>query len=93
VRAYVDIGVVVAVLAIANVMAHFTTAWANIATVPVVAIGLVLLVRARGLSWTELGLGREHWKSGTRYAGRRRTGRDRDRGGCPAALDTADVPQ
>ena len=68
VRAYVDIGVVVAVLAIANVIAHFTTAWANIATVPVVAIGLVLLVRARGLSWTELGLGREHWKSGTCYA-------------------------
>ncbi|MCX6484023.1 MAG: CPBP family intramembrane metalloprotease, partial [Mycobacterium sp.] len=68
VRAYVDIAVVVAILAIANVIAHFTTAWANIATVPVMAIGLVLLVRARGLSWTELGLGREHWKSGARYA-------------------------
>jgi hypothetical protein len=61
VRAYVDIGVVVVVLVIANVIAHFTTAWANIATVPIVAIGLVLLVRARGLSWTELGLGHEHW--------------------------------
>jgi len=68
VRAYADVGLVVVVLAIANVIAHFTTAWANIATVPVVAIGLVLLVRARGLSWTELGLGREHWKSGARYA-------------------------
>ena len=60
--------VVVVVLAIANLIAHFTTAWANIATVPVVAIGLLLMVRARGLGWTELGLGREHWRSGARYA-------------------------
>lgn len=67
-RVYVDIGVVVVVLAIANLIAHFTTAWANIATVPVVAIGLLLMVRARGLGWTELGLGREHWRSGARYA-------------------------
>ena len=67
-RVYVDIGVVVVVLAIANLIAHFTTAWANIATVPAVAIGLLLMVRARGLGWTELGLGREHWRSGARYA-------------------------
>ena len=67
-RVYVDIGVVVVVLAIANLIAHFTTAWANIATVPVVAIGLLLMVRARGLGWAELGLGREHWRSGARYA-------------------------
>jgi membrane protease YdiL (CAAX protease family) len=67
-RVYVDIGVVIVVLAIANLIAHFTTAWANIATVPVVAIGLLLMVRARGLGWTELGLGREHWRSGARYA-------------------------
>ena len=67
-RVYVDIGVVVVVLAIANLIAHFTTPWANIATVPAVAIGLLLMVRARGLGWTELGLGREHWRSGARYA-------------------------
>ena len=59
---------VVVVLAIANLIAHFTTAWANIATVPAVAIGLLLMVRARGLGWAELGLGREHWRSGARYA-------------------------
>ena len=67
-RTYVDIGVVVAVLAISNLIAHFTTPWANIATVPIVAIALVLLVRARGLGWAELGLGREHWRSGAGYA-------------------------
>lgn len=67
-RVYVDIGVVVVVLALANLIAHFTTAWADIATVPAVAIGLLLLVRARGLGWAELGLGREHWRSGARYA-------------------------
>ena len=29
---------------------------------------LVLLVRSRGLGWTELGLGREHWRTGAGYA-------------------------
>ena len=65
---YVDIGVVVVVLALANLIAHFTTPWADMATVPAVAIGLLLLVRSRGLGWAELGLGREHWRSGARYA-------------------------
>jgi membrane protease YdiL (CAAX protease family) len=67
-RTWVDIAVVVVVLAISNLIAHFTTPWANIATVPAVAIGLLILVRARGLGWSELGLGREHWKSGMGYA-------------------------
>ncbi|MFZ4374279.1 MAG: CPBP family intramembrane glutamic endopeptidase [Mycobacterium sp.] len=67
-RVYIDIGVVVVVLALANLIAHFTTPWADIATVPAVAMGLLLLVRARGLGWAELGLGREHWRSGARYA-------------------------
>jgi len=67
-RIYVDIGVVVVVLAISNLIAHFTTPLANVATVPIAAIGLVILVRSRGLGWTELGLGREHWKSGAGYA-------------------------
>lgn len=67
-RIYVDIGVVVVVLALTNLIAHFTTSWASIATVPVAAIALVMLVRARGLGWSELGLGREHWRSGAGYA-------------------------
>src|SRR5258705_3738992 len=67
-RIYVDIGVVVVVLALTNLIAHFTTPWANVATVPAAAIGLLLLVRSRGLDWSELGLGREHWKSGMGYA-------------------------
>lgn len=67
-RVYVDIGVVVVVLALTNLIAHFTTPWANVVMVPAAAVGLLLLVRARGLGWSELGLGREHWKSGTRYA-------------------------
>ena len=67
-RTYVDIGVVVVVLALTNVIAHFTTPWASIATVPAAAVGLVVLVRSRGLGWAELGLSREHWKAGAGYA-------------------------
>jgi uncharacterized protein len=67
-RTYIDIGVVVVVLAITNLIAHFTTPWAGIATVPAAAVGLLVLVRSRGLGWTELGLGRDHWKTGAGYA-------------------------
>src|ERR1700704_6107496 len=67
-RTYVDIGVVVGVLALTNLIAHFTTPWASIATVPAAAVGLLVLVRSRGLGWAELGLGREHWKAGAGYA-------------------------
>jgi len=67
-RIYVDIGVIVVMLAITNLIAHFTTPWASIATVPAAAIVLVGLVRARGLDWSDLGLGREHWRSGAGYA-------------------------
>ena len=67
-RVYVDVAVVVVVLALTNLIAHFTTPWASIATVPAAAIGLVVLVRSRGLGWSEIGLGREHWKSGVGYA-------------------------
>ena len=65
---YVDIAVVVVVLVITNLIAHFTTTRAFVATVPIAAVALVLLVRARGLGWSELGLGREHWRSGAGYA-------------------------
>jgi len=67
-RLYLDVAVVVAVLALTNLIAHFTTPWASVATVPVAAVGLVVLVRTRGLGWAELGLGREHWRSGLGYA-------------------------
>jgi uncharacterized protein len=71
-RTYLDIAVVVVVLALTNLIAHFTTPflppWASMATVPAVALGLLTLLRARGLGWAELGLGRDHWKSGVGYA-------------------------
>lgn len=67
-RVYVDIAVVVVVLAATNLVAHFTTPWASIATVPAAAVGLLLLLRSRGLGWAELGLGREQWKTGLGYA-------------------------
>jgi uncharacterized protein len=67
-RVYVDIAVVVVVLALTNLVAHFTTPWASVATVPAAAVGLLVLLRSRGLGWAELGLGREHWKTGVGYA-------------------------
>ncbi|WP_099020724.1 CPBP family intramembrane glutamic endopeptidase [Mycolicibacterium palauense] len=67
-RIYVDIAVVVVVLALTNLIAHFTTPLANVATVPVAALALLLLIRSRGLGWAELGLGRDHWRSGVGYA-------------------------
>ena len=68
-RIYVDIAVVVVVLALTNLVAHFTTPWASVATVPAAAVGLLVLLRSRGLGWAELGLGREHAKTGVAYAG------------------------
>jgi uncharacterized protein len=67
-RIYVDIAVVVVVLALTNLIAHFTTPLASVATVPAAAVGLVVLLRFNGLGWAELGLGRDHWKSGAAYA-------------------------
>src|ERR1700741_4680829 len=67
-RIYVDVALVVVVLTCANLIAHFTTPWAGVATVPAAAIGLVALLRFNGLAWAELGLGRDHWKSGVAYA-------------------------
>lgn len=67
-RVQVDVAVVVVVLALANLVAHFTTPWAGVVTVPAVAIALVAWLRINGLGWTELGLGRDHWRSGAAYA-------------------------
>ena len=63
-RIYVDIGVVVVVLAISNLIAHFTTPLANVATVPIAALCLVGLARPRGMGWAERGLGQGHWQYG-----------------------------
>ncbi|OCB24717.1 abortive infection protein [Mycobacterium malmoense] len=68
VRIHLDIAVVVVVLVTTNLIAHFTTPWASIGVVPAAAVGLVFLMRANGLDWADLGLGREHWKSGLGYA-------------------------
>ncbi len=67
-RIRLDIAVVVVVLVLTNLIAHFTTPWASIATVPAAAVGLVILMRCSGLGWADLGLGREHWKPGLVYA-------------------------
>src|ERR1700752_5483950 len=67
-RIHLDIAVVVVVLVLTNLVAHFTTPWASVATVPAAAVGLVALLRFNGLGWAELGLGRDHWKSGAVYA-------------------------
>ncbi|MEB3981364.1 CPBP family intramembrane metalloprotease [Mycobacterium sp. 663a-19] len=67
-RVQLDVAVVVVVLVLTNLIAHFTTPWASVATVPAAAVGLVALMRARGLDWSDLGLGRRHWKSGLGYA-------------------------
>ncbi|MEV6427928.1 CPBP family intramembrane glutamic endopeptidase [Nocardia sp. NPDC051463] len=67
-HAYIDVVVVVAVLAGTNLIAHFTTALASIVTVPVAALVLLALVRRRGLGWSELGLSPRHWRRGSIYA-------------------------
>ncbi len=67
-RIHLDIAVVVVVLVLTNLIAHFTTPWASIAIVPAAAVGLVLLMRSNGLDWADLGLGREHLRSGLVYA-------------------------
>ncbi|GGK57881.1 CPBP family intramembrane glutamic endopeptidase [Nocardia camponoti] len=67
-HAYVDIAVVVVVLVGTNLIAHFTTPWANVVAVPVAAFTLVALMRKRGLGWAELGLSPRHWRRGTAYA-------------------------
>lgn len=67
-HAWIDVAVVVAVLITTNLIAHFTTVWASIATVPISAALLVALMRRRGMHWSELGLSPRHWKRGTVYS-------------------------
>ncbi|MGX7728939.1 CPBP family intramembrane glutamic endopeptidase [Rhodococcus sp. 2H158] len=67
-HAWLDVAVVVVVLVATNLIAHFTTVWASIATVPIAAVVLVALMRRRGMRWSELGLSPRHWRSGSLYA-------------------------
>ncbi|AWZ24290.1 CPBP family intramembrane metalloprotease [Rhodococcus pyridinivorans] len=67
-HAWIDLAVVIAVLVTTNLIAHFTTAWASIATVPIAACVLVAMMRRRGMRWSELGLSPRHWKKGTLYS-------------------------
>ncbi|WP_327143681.1 CPBP family intramembrane glutamic endopeptidase [Nocardia sp. NBC_01327] len=67
-HAYIDVAVVVVVLICTNLIAHFTTSWASIVTVPVAALVLLALVRRRGLGWGELGLDPRQWRRGTIWA-------------------------
>ncbi|WP_338887513.1 CPBP family intramembrane glutamic endopeptidase [Rhodococcus sovatensis] len=67
-HAYLDVAVVVLVLVVTNLIAHFTTVWASVATVPIAAMVLVALTRRRGLGWAELGLSPKQWKTGSIYA-------------------------
>lgn len=67
-HAYFDVAVVILVLVGTNLIAHFTTAWADIVSVPVAALILLVLVRRRGLGWAELGLSPRHWRCGSVYA-------------------------
>ncbi|MBS4729779.1 CPBP family intramembrane metalloprotease [Mycobacterium sp. SM1] len=67
-RIRLDVAVVVTVLVLTNLVAHFTVRWAGIVAVPLAAVGLVILLRRTGLGWADLGLDRDHWKSGVAYA-------------------------
>jgi len=67
-HAYLDVAIVVLVLVVSNLIAHFTTVWLSIATVPAAAIILLALTRRRGLGWAELGLSPRQWKTGFLYA-------------------------
>ena len=67
-HAYLDVAIVVLVLVGTNLIAHFTTVWASIATVPIAAVLLVVLANRRGLGWAELGLSPKQWKTGSLYA-------------------------
>lgn len=67
-NAWIDVSIVVVVLVATNLIAHFTTVWASIASVPIAAALLLGLMKARGLDWSELGLSPRHWRKGTLYA-------------------------
>jgi membrane protease YdiL (CAAX protease family) len=61
------LAVVLAVLVIVNVWVHLGPPRAHIVTGPLAALALLLVSRAAGLSWAELGLSREALLSGLLY--------------------------
>lgn len=67
-RPYIDVAIVVGILIVVNLIAHFTTPWASIATVPLAALALIAMGRRMGFTWTELGLSLTHSTRGLKYA-------------------------
>ncbi|HEY9315652.1 CPBP family intramembrane glutamic endopeptidase [Williamsia sp.] len=63
-----DVAVVVGVLALINVLSHFTFDHAITLFVPLGAIGLLIYARWRGFGWDELGLARSQHRKGLRWA-------------------------
>lgn len=65
---FVDVAIIVGILILVNLVAHFTTTWASIAAVPLAAAALIAVSRHRGFTWAELGLCRHQVKSGAVWA-------------------------
>lgn len=63
-----DSGLVILVLVVANLANHLL-GWSAIWLGPVVAAGLLLVARVRGLSWSELGLARDRVRAGLVWGG------------------------
>ena len=63
-----DVAMVVGALAIINVLAHFTLDNANYLVVPLGSIAVIACMRWRGFTWREMGLARDQFKRGARYA-------------------------
>lgn len=60
-------GVIAALIAI-NLMAHFAGHWLSLLAVPVGAVIVALVVQARGLTWSEMGLSLSELKYGFRWS-------------------------
>ena len=67
-RTAVTLGVVVAVLFVANLLPRFGPAHASLLYGPALAAALLAFARRRGLSWDDLGLARGRWRRGAAYA-------------------------
>lgn len=63
-----DVAVVVGLLAVINVLAHFTVDHAITVVVPAGALVAVAYVRWRGYTWADLGLARSQHRRGLKYA-------------------------
>jgi uncharacterized protein len=63
-----DVAVVIGVLALINVLAHFTFDHATTLFVPAGALALLAYARWRGFTWNELGLARSQHRRGLKWA-------------------------